>query len=260
MTMKYILLSITFLFVLSGNRLFAQNKHFTQNGTIEFEKTINMFAVFQKQINKDNESYLQPAYDAYKRSQKQFKVLKSTLTFGNNKTLFTPIEPENVSNNFFSNGPLSNQVNNVFTDLSTGTNITQKNVFEEIFLVKDSTRKITWKITTETRDIAGYTCRRANALMLDSIYVVAFYTEEIPVSGGPESFCGLPGMILGVALPHENVTWFATKVTDMPVDDKALTPPKKGKAVNNKQLHDKLVSVMKNWDTQGPLYLKAFSL
>jgi GLPGLI family protein len=96
--------------------------------------------------------------------------------------------------------------------------------------------------------------------MLDSIYVVAFYTEEIPVSGGPESFCGLPGMILGVALPHENVTWFATKVTDMPIDDKALTPPKKGKAVNNKQLHDKLVSVMKNWDTQGPLYLKAFSL
>jgi GLPGLI family protein len=187
--------------------------------------------------------------------------LKSTLSFANNKTLFTPIEPETQSSGgWFGNGPLTTQVNTVFTDLNTNTAITQKNVFEEVFLVKDSTKRIKWKITGESREIAGYSCRRANGLILDSIYVVAFYTDEIPVSGGPESFTGLPGMILGVALPHENVTWFATKVTDVPIEDKTLVPPKKGKPVNNKELHDKLVSVMKNWESQGPLYLKAFSL
>jgi len=261
MTMRYILLSFAFLFVLGDNLLFAQNKHFTQNGTIAFEKTLNMYAVLQKQINKDNESFMQSIFDSYKQTQKQFKVLKSTLTFGNNKTMFTPIEPENNdSGGWFGNGPLTTQVNTVFTDLNTSTAITQKKVFEEVFLVKDTTRRIKWKITSETRDIAGYTCRRANGLILDSIYVVAFYTDEIPVSGGPESFNGLPGMILGVALPHENVTWFATKVTDVPIEDKALAPPKKGKVVNNKELHDKLLSVMKDWDNQGPLYLKAFSL
>ncbi len=57
--------------------------------------------------------------------------------------------------------------------------------------MQDSTRKITWKITDEMREIAGFSCRRANAIMLDSIYVVAFYTDQIPVSGGPESFSGL---------------------------------------------------------------------
>ena len=31
------------------------------------------------------------------------------------------------------------------------------------------------------------------------INVVAFYKDDIPVSGGPESFNGLPGMILQVA-------------------------------------------------------------
>jgi len=31
------------------------------------------------------------------------------------------------------------------------------------------------------------------------INAVAFYTDDIPVSGGPESFNGLPGMILQVA-------------------------------------------------------------
>jgi GLPGLI family protein len=47
---------------------------------------------------------------------------------------------------------------------------------------------------------------------MDSIYVVAFYSDQIVVRGGPESFWGLPGMIMGVVLPHEYTTWYATKV------------------------------------------------
>jgi GLPGLI family protein len=258
--MKYTLLPSTLLMILCSNLLFAQNKHFTENGTITFEKNINMYALIQKQINKNNEGFMRSAFDAYKRTQKQFKLLKSTLTFGNNKTLYTPIEPETPMNGFFGDDPMTSQVNTVFTDFTSGTVTDQKKVFEETFLVKDNARKINWKITSETRDIAGYTCRRANALILDSIYVVAFYTDEIPVSGGPESFNGLPGMILGVALPHENVTWFATKVNDTPIDDKALTPPKKGKAATNKSLNTTLLTVMKNWGDYANAYLKGFSL
>jgi len=258
--MKYILLPATLLLILCSNRLFAQNKHFSENGNITFEKSINMYALIQKQINKNNESYMRSAFDSYKRTQKQFKVLKSTLTFGNNKTLYTPIEPETPMNVFFGDHPMADQVNTIFTDLTNATVTDQKKVFEETFLVKDNARKINWKITGETRDIAGYTCRRANAIILDSIYVVAFYTDEIPLSGGPESFNGLPGMILGVALPHENVTWFATKVTDFPIDDKALTPPKKGRVATNKSLSTTLLAVMKNWGDYAKQYLKAFSL
>lgn len=127
-------------------------------------------------------------------------------------------------------------------------------------MVKDSVRKITWKITDETREIAGYTCRRANALVMDSIYVVAFYAIQIPVSGGPESFTGLPGMILGLAIPHENITWFATKVTDMTVDPKAMVMPKKGKPVTGKQLRETLAELMKNWGPWAQLQKKALLL
>jgi GLPGLI family protein len=95
---------------------------------------------------------------------------------------------------------------------------------------------------------------------MDSIYVVAFYTTEIPVSGGPESFSGLPGMILGVALPHENVTWFATKVTDNSIPPNVVVPPKKGKVTDNKGLFTTLQSVMKNWGEEAQPYLKAFLL
>ncbi|SDE48023.1 GLPGLI family protein [Mucilaginibacter pineti] len=257
--MKHILIFIICFFVLSGNMLFAQNKHFTTTGTIEFEKSINMFALLKKEMSGNDDGFMQSAYDSYKKTQPQFKKLKSTLAFGDNKTLYTPIEPEASRGSFFST-PMAEQTNTIFTDLATGTSACQKKVFEEVFLVKDSTRKINWKITSETREIAGFTCRRANAVILDSIYVVAFYTDDIAVSGGPESFTGLPGMILGAAIPHENISWFATKVNEIAVDEKTLVPPKKGKVVNNKELSKTLLSALKDWGTYAQLSLKAFSL
>lgn len=258
--MKFIITFITGALLLSVNCLLGQNAHFTKNGVIEFEKTVNMFALIKRQINKDNEAFFQPLYDQYVKNQPQFKKLKSTLSFADNKTMFTPIEDETPGSGFFSNNAMVNQNNTIFTDLQNGTFIGQKKVFEETFLAKDSTRKINWKITDETRTIAGYNCRRANALIMDSVYVVAFYTDEILASGGPESFSGLPGMILGVALPHENITWFATKVNEISVDPKALIPPKKGKPTTNKELHETLLKAMKDWGNYSQSYLKAFSL
>ena len=259
--MKYTFITLICLLILSGN-LSAQNKHFTTSGTIEFEKKINMYAMIKKVINKDNEAFFQPAFEAYKKNQPQFKTLQSILSFTDNKSLYTPIVPENNNTgmDFFSNNPMASQNNVVYTDLANNTNVVQKTVFEETFLVKDSTRKIKWKITDETREIAGYTCRRANGIMMDSIYVVAFYTTEIPLSGGPELFSGLPGMILGAALPHENITWFATKVTDISLPDNTVVAPKKGKPTNNIGLSTTLKAVMKNWGDEGQFYLKAFML
>jgi GLPGLI family protein len=133
-------------------------------------------------------------------------------------------------------------------------------VFDDAFLVRDTARRINWKITDETREIAGYMCRRANAIVMDSIYVVAFYSDEIPVSGGPESFSGLPGMILGLALPHENVTWFATKVTDLPVAEAALKVPAKGKVVTYNSLKTTLTKAMEGWGEYGKRFFKIYLL
>ena len=253
--MKRILFLIAFL--LQGFSLFAQNVHFTTSGTIEYNKTSNTYAMIEREINQENESFFRPFLDAYKKANPQFKTLKSTLTFTDNKTLFTPIEPDNPSSGFFS-FPLANQNNTVYTDLKTRITTNQKKVFEATFLVKDTTRKIKWKITGETREVAGYPCRRANGIMMDSIYVVAFYTEKIHVSGGPESFNGLPGMILEVAVPHENMIWVATKVTDVPIADNAIQQPKKGKPTTNAGLKTALLNLTKNWGENAQFYLKGF--
>jgi GLPGLI family protein len=128
------------------------------------------------------------------------------------------------------------QMNTVYTDLSANTRTIQKDINDEQFMLKDSLSKIKWRITGATQDILGYTCREAHGVMLDSVYIVAFFTDKIWVGGGPESFSGLPGMILKLVLPHEHISWTATKVTEE-VPATAIEPPKKGKPITNTQLN-----------------------
>ena len=236
----------------------AQNARFVNQGVIEFEKKINAYALLKDQAKKYPDNiWSTQALEQYQKNNPQFKTLKSELVFKNNQTFFNPIPDDNATNNWLNSFGSAKQSNIILTNLKTETSINQKSIYEETYLVKDSIRKINWKITDEFRTIAGYDCRRANALIMDSIYVVAFYSETIPVSGGPETFSGLPGMILGVALPREHITWFATKVSDVEVTDAQLKVPSKGKPVTKKQLSDILKSALKDWGNYASDILKS---
>ena len=80
----------------------------------------------------------------------------------------------------------------------------------------------------ETRNIAGFNCRKAYTILFDSVYVFAFYTDEIMISGGPLGIHGLPGMILGITIPRMHTSWIATKLQINGVDTSIIKPPKKG--------------------------------
>jgi GLPGLI family protein len=81
----------------------------------------------------------------------------------------------------------------------------------QVFL-RDTLKKREWKITYDKRVIAGYECRKVIWMYNDSTKIYAWYTDEIAVSGGPETFNGLPGVILGVATEDGGVVYFAKKV------------------------------------------------
>ena len=81
----------------------------------------------------------------------------------------------------------------------------------------------------------------------DSVYVVAFYTDQILVNSGPESFSGLPGMILGLAVPRLHTTWFATKVELIEPTPAQLSPTQKGKKASWQQVSADLNRAMKDW-------------
>lgn len=192
---------------------------------IEFEKT-----VYVKQQYKD----LHP--DWYEQFKSQFpeKMVNYYEFIGDTtRSLFkeskeTPVNPRSWYQ------PVADK-NIVYNDFKTARTITQKPVFEETFLVEDSLLNIRWKLTADTRTIAGYDCRKAIGFIDDTIAVFAFYTDELLVNGGPEGIHGLPGMILGVGVPRLHTTWFATKVEVNEVNMNTLKPASKGKKLHEKR-------------------------
>lgn len=238
-----------FILFIIPRALPAQNPIFLDQGKIRFEKKTNLYDQMQEDGN-DNSSWTELA----KKAMPHFKIEYFDLLFTKNKTLYQA-GPANPDNDKIPDWYALPENKAVYSDLGNEKTIIQKSIFEDLFLVQDSTRKIRWKITDETRTIAGFSCRRANALVMDSVYVVAFYTDEIPTTGGPESFCGLPGMILGVAIPHQHISWFATGVQAVPVSETDFKIPSKGKKNTRKELNATLSERIKDWGKSGRRYL-----
>lgn len=226
-----------FLLIFSVLSAVAQPAGYTFTGRIEYERKINI----HRQM--EGEEW----YAQFKDKVPKFHSNYFDLLFAQTKTLYKPGREVENPNPFAARlaGPASANV--VFTDLSTHRASALKEIFEDKYLIEDSIRKTPWKILDEVRTIAGYSCRKAVTRMFDSVVIVAFYTDAIPVSGGPESFAGLPGMILEVAIPRLNATWIANKVELTSPDAAALTAPTKGKKTDTKGLVTTLQVSLKDW-------------
>lgn len=145
--------------------------------------------------------------------------------------------------------------NIVYNDYSNNTCTLFKLVYEEKMLVQDTLKKLEWKLSNEIRTIAGYKCRKATTTINDSVTIFAFYAQELLSTGGPETFNGLPGMILGLAIPRMHTTWFAVSVDTSGVNTTAVTPPTKGKKNTYSTLYVKLSEALKDWGKMKDLYL-----
>lgn len=74
---------------------------------------------------------------------------------------------------------------------------------------KGNVSDINWTITDEQKEINGYQCKKA--YLNDNSNVYAWFTPQIPVSGAPYMFFGLPGLVLESNSPFETVN--ATTIT-----------------------------------------------
>ncbi|AKK74424.1 hypothetical protein OK18_19020 [Chryseobacterium gallinarum] len=71
-------------------------------------------------------------------------------------------------------------------------------IFDKVLNVTmeyESDQKINWKLLNETKVISTYKCRKAIGRYRNRT-ITAWYTEEIPISEGPYTFKGLPGLVV----------------------------------------------------------------
>jgi GLPGLI family protein len=213
---------------------------FISKGKIEYEKKVNMHKWLE-----DN-SWMREMKD-------RMPVYRTTyfdLLFDSTSSVFKAGKevPDDKWKNFW--GQSGTEENITHMNYNEGIYTALKQVFEKKFIIQDSLLPIEWRITDEVRTIAGFDCRKAVGRMYDSLYVIAFYTDQIPLQAGPEQYNGLPGTILGLAFPRYYTTWFATKVelvTPKPTELKA--PASKGSAINRQELMSQVKKVYE-WGTE----------
>ena len=137
--------------------------------------------------------------------------------------------------------------------------VNQNESFSKLFLIKDELTKHDWKLSGETKFIGEYKCYKATKIrevevvesrisingdndvdedekkepVMKEVEVVAWYAPEIPVNNGPANYQGLPGLILEVN--DGTTTTICSKIVLNPEKKIALTEPKKGKEMSQKE-------------------------
>lgn len=212
---------ITFVIVIlcCNTFSFAQHTYFPYQGTVHYEKTIFIKNLVKRYAAYEEDESKRSFYNRFIEQTPENQVYKKTLSFNTDEVLFEHVKedyPEAVKQ-LSMMGIVESGIN-TYQNLKSNELRSSFELGGQDIYIQDSLVNTKWKITNEYRTIAGYNCRRANGIVMDSIYVVAFYTDEIPVSGGPSCFRGLPGMILGLAVPELHYNIFATKVDLTPVN------------------------------------------
>ena len=217
------------------------------NGKITYERKYSIIKDLEEQ-NADEEE--NTWFEQMKKNLPKYKIDFFELTFSKKQLIYNTLQEDE---------------NPMLRWYKTITDVTQKTIFDcdsswanrtvydKTYLVSDSISKPIWKLTGEYREIAGFTCRKATTIIFDSVYVIAFYTDAIPLSGGPDFFAGLPGMILGVAIPRLHTTIFATNINTAALteEDFVFKTPKKALKVNREGYRKDLSTNTERWGKYG---------
>ncbi|MGK0421282.1 MAG: GLPGLI family protein [Polaribacter sp.] len=253
-------LLFTFLLALVTVTTFAQ-KNFQGKATYMSKTTMDM-SRFGKMSEQEK-----------KQRMARFKsFLEKTYTLTFNKTASSFKEDVKLDAPGAS-GPSwgrSNGQGSIYKNTKDKKMIEDVEQFSKRFLVSEDMEPSQWEMGTETKKIGQYTCYKAILVKEDknidwgSIFsrgsnkkkdstntkenkpvkkmltVTAWYTPQIPVSTGPDTYYGLPGLIL--ELNAGRTTMLCTEVAINTQEALEIEAPNKGKEVSRDE-YNKIVKV-----------------
>lgn len=127
-----------------------------------------------------------------------------------------------------------------YTALADEQAVEQRDFMGRAFLITEDLDEPAWKLTSEQSTYEGYMTMKATAV-IDSMNVVAWFTPEIPVSGGPDTYGGLPGLILVLDVDDGTRTYAARSI-ELGVEhsEEEWVRPDKGRRVTRAE-YDEIV-------------------
>jgi len=258
--MKKIVYLVSLL--LSSSTLFAQ----LHEGVITYERKINM----HRRIQDEQVKAMVP----------EFRISKHQLLFSDSVSVYKVVpedEMPEAGNESGGNrmvirmgGPGDN--GELYKNFAEGKSIQSTDLGAKTYIIEDSIRPRSWKLTGETKSILGYTCRKAvstETMMIgggarvvvmngsssqpdtanrpkpQQVQVEAWYAEGITAPVGPESYGMLPGLIMELNIDNGAMIYSAIDVKKE-VAKKDIKKPKKGKKITREEFMNMQRELMGN--------------
>jgi GLPGLI family protein len=199
--------------------------------------------VFERRTNLEKRYKGQEMNRWMKGDMKKPKIDMFELRFNDTSSVFVPVESDIPDEREWST-----MKNLSYQNLNTQKRKQEFSFWGTKVLLEDSLNQREWKITESSRNIAGYNCKQAVWEANDSVRIYAWYAEELISSTGPETFNGLPGVILGLATEDGGVVYFAKEVIPMKVNIAENIPTGKPKDwYNEVNLRALVLDRFSNW-------------
>lgn len=157
-----------------------------------------------------------------------------------------------------------------FHNMAEFKKIEQRELGGKTFIVADSIRKLNWKVAGETKTILSYSCLKATTQrtqqnmrmnmdngkmtrenVTDTLNIVAWFTNEIPGSFGPENYQGqLPGTILEMDVNNGRTKFVALEFSPK-TDVAKIKEPTKGKKLTPDEFSKEREKLMSDMQQTG---------
>lgn len=204
------------------------------SGKITYERRTNLEKRFEDQ---ENRGWM-------RGNLKEPKIDEFELRFTDTTAIFIPILPEVPDEREWAT-----MQNTTYQNLNSDVLIQEFSFWGTQVLMKDTVEEREWIITGTSREIAGYDCRQAMWEANDSTRIYAWYADELMSSVGPETFNGLPGVILGLGIEDGGVVYFAKKIEKLEDSniEKAIPTGKKKDWYTEEQLRGIIEERFSQW-------------
>ena len=241
-----------------------------KEGKIVYERIMQM----NIRINDDN-----PAFQNMIPKERKDKF---ELFFTEGKSLWQPVEDDGQSDETsFGDGNGMRMVFRVpgadditFHNITEGKKVEQRELGGKNYIIADSIKKMSWKVAGETKVVLGHNCMKATTQrmqesfrmsvdngeakrekVMDTMNIVAWFTNEIPGSFGPDTYQGqLPGTILEIDVNNGRTSFKAIEISPK-ADVAKIKEPSKGKKVTAEEFakeREKLMQEMMQNGGGGP--------
>lgn len=230
---------------------YAQYAFFPEQGVITYEKTVHVKNLIKRHLSTLKDDDFSKNYlTQLSEKAPETATLEKKLSFSRNEMSLEPVKTEQpqIISSLLQMGLLDYN-SKIYQNLDKNESKMLVELGGSEIAIQDSLTQVRWKITDEYRNIAGYDCRRANGITLDSVYIVAFYTDQIPTSAGPGTVHGLPGTILGLAVPEQHFNIYATKVEMTAATVNSGIFKKRDSPMTREETKERMKEILGRWMT-----------